>query len=739
MSSPAINGPFEETQLLVGNMTCASCVRRVERALAKTPGVIQANVNYATNQATIEHDDSVSAVDLIHSVEKAGYTAEKIEEEPVEQGSDAATLAAKSQADHLKSVQTNLALAGALSLPVFVVSMFWHGRPEWTNWVVFVLSTLVIFGCGRQFFSVAAKSIRHGSTTMDTLIAVGSGSAWAYSTYALVTYRGMAHMQNEHLYYETGAVIVTLVLLGRLLEARARSGMSESIRKLMNLTPKTAWVVTPNGTEHEIPVGRLRKGTLIRVRPGEAIATDGLVTDGQSFVDESMVTGEPMPVSKQVGDQVIGGTLNDRGSFVFRAERVGSETALAQIAKLVERAQGSKAPMQGLADKVSAVFVPCVISIALLTLVGYLASGHSLDTSILSAVAVLVVACPCALGLATPTALMVGTGRASELGILVKDGSALESTCRIKTIVFDKTGTLTEGKPRVTDIVTFGNWNEEAALKSAGSLESQSQHPLAQAVVKEAKRRGLALDSAQKFESVSGKGVCAEIGGTMGWIGKSSWIAEQGPPLPEPLKSAECRLEEGGKTVFCCRLGEDFALLAVSDVVGEHSAEAIANLKSLQIEPVMITGDNLISAKATAKLVGITQVEAGVLPADKATFVKKYQQHGAVGMVGDGVNDAVALAQADLGIAVGSGTDVAIETAGLILLRSDLRGVATAVRLSRATLTTIKGNLFWAFIYNLVMIPLAVLGVLSPMLAAGAMAFSSVSVVLNSLRLKRFS
>lgn len=728
-----------ETALSVKGMTCASCVRRVEKALVKNTSVQSAVVNFATHQATVQHDAALDKAQLVALIDRAGYSASVIELDPH------AGHSASEHAEHLKAesegelvkMRRNLWLSGALTVPLVLVSMLWHPRAEWANWGLLLLGTPAIFWCGRQFFVVAAKALRHGSTTMDTLVAMGTSAAWIYSTYSLLVHQGHSHVQSEHIYYETGAVIVLLVLLGRYLEAKAKSRMSDSIRKLMDLAPKEASVVMPDGSEHKVSIAQVVLDMVIRVRPGERIPVDGIVIDGESFVDESMVTGEPVPVSKKTGDHVTGGTVNDQGSFLFRATHVGAETMLAQIAKMVQRAQGSRAPLQGLADKVSSVFVPVVIGIALLTVLAYALSGRGVEHGILAAVAVLVIACPCALGLATPTALMVGTGRGAELGILVKDGEALERAGGIKTVLLDKTGTITQGKPHLTDIVVAGSWSDNEALTIAAALESQSEHPIARAVVSRAKELALTIPQPENFEAVRGKGVVGTITGKRAAIGKLSWIAERETAPADVHQSFE-ELELMGKTVFVLQSGENYAVFAVSDVVGEHSAEAVQHLKQLGVEPVMVTGDNRKAAEAVAYQVGIDRVEAQVLPQDKAEFVRKYQAAGRVGMVGDGINDAPALAQADLGIAMGHGTDVAMETAGVTLLRSDLRGAAQAIRLARSTLATIKWNLFWAFIYNVVMIPLAALGLLSPMLAAGAMAFSSISVILNSLRLRSF-
>ncbi len=727
----------EETQLDIQGMTCASCVRRVEKALAKVPGVESASVNFATNQATVVHDHDAITASLIKAVVDSGYGATTKDDDHKNHGSGSEHTEhmQMESASELANVKNNLIFSIALTIPLFLISMFWHARPEWVNWLLFALATPVTFWCGRQFFFVAGKALRHFTTTMDTLVAMGAGAGWAYSTYALISQRGHGHMMNGHIYYETGAVIVTLILLGRFLETRAKTHMSDSIRKLMDLSPKSATVIGSDGSEQQISTTSIKMGAMIRVKPGEKIAVDGAVTDGESYVNESMITGEPIPVSKQTGDQVTGGTVNERGTFTFRAERVGSETTLAQIAKMVQRAQGSKAPMQGLADKVSSIFVPIVILIAILTMVVYLMNGKSLDGAIIPAVAVLVIACPCALGLATPTALMVGTGRGAELGILVKDGKALEIAGGIKTILLDKTGTLTEGKPRLTDVVTFGDWSEDEALAFAASIEAPSEHPVGQSVVNEAKKRKLAIVDVKSFEAIRGQGVRGTVNGVTGTIGRSALVTNITPEVQAALST----LESQGKTAFLVSASDRFACLAVSDVVGDHSHEAIKQLIELGIHPVMVTGDNRATADAVAKQVGIETIEAQVLPSDKAAIVERYQREGSTAMVGDGINDAPALAQADLGIAMGTGTDVAMETAGVTLLRSDLRGVAQGIRLARATLGTIRWNLFWAFIYNVVMIPLAAIGLLNPMLAAGAMAFSSISVVLNSLRLRSFS
>lgn len=728
----------QETRLSIKGMTCASCVRRVERALTKAEGVTAASVNFATHEATVHHAPTLEAAQLVASVDGAGYGARVISDDPH------AGHSASEHAEHLRtetegelaSMRANLAVAIVLTIPLFVISMFWHPRPEATNWLLLVLATPVTFWCGRAFFRIAGKALRHGSTTMDTLVAMGSGAAWAYSVYALLAYSGRA--QSEHIYLETGAVIVTLILLGRYLEAKAKTKMSDAIRKLMDLAPKMATVREATGQERDVPLAEVAVGMHLVVRPGGRVPVDGVVIEGESFVNEAMVTGEPLPVRKTAGSSVTGGTVNEQGSFVFSATHVGSSTMLAQIAKLVQRAQGSKAPLQGLADRVSSVFVPIVIAIALMTVLAHGFLGYGWENGLIAAVAVLVIACPCALGLATPTALMVGTGRGAELGILIKDGEALERAGGIAHVLLDKTGTITQGKPQLTDIRHAGEWDRREALRLIASLESKSEHPVAMAVVRTAVEEDISLLPPSQFEAVGGNGVRGTVDGKPMLVGRASWVNESGP-LPSDIAKAVTELEEQGKTVFVASVERSFAVLAVSDVVGENSREAITELKRIGVVPVMVTGDNPLAARNVAQEVGIDQVEANVLPAKKAAIVRKYQEQAATAMVGDGINDAPALAQADLGIAMGHGTEVAMETAGVTLLRADLRGVPQALRLARATLTTIKGNLFWAFVYNVVMIPLAAIGKLSPMLAAGAMALSSVSVVLNSLRLRRFS
>jgi Cu+-exporting ATPase len=707
-----------EAELEVKGMTCGACAARVQKALAGAPGVESASVNFATHRATVLLAEGADENQAVRAVQDAGYDAELSVGTRVAPGEDSTAL------------RSDLTLAAILTTPVFVLSMALHHRPEWMNWLLFALATPVVFWCGRRFFLAAFRGLPKAQFSMDTLIALGSGAAWVYSTVALFLYRG--HAQSEHVYFETGAVIVTLILLGRFLETRAKSRMSDAIRKLMALAPPTATLIGPDGPK-EVRAESLKPGDTVRVRPGERVSADGKVVEGSSTVDESMLTGEPLPVAKSPGDLVTGGTVNIQGSFLFEVERSGSQTTLAQIARSVQRAQGSKAPMQSLADQVSSVFVPVVIGVAVLTALATGLTG-SWDAALMRSVAVLVIACPCALGLATPTALVVGTGRGAELGVLVRDGSSLERAAGVRTVLLDKTGTVTEGKPQVLRLAVFGEWSEDEALAFAASLERLSEHPLALAVVEEAERRGIRIPDAAGFEAVKGQGVR----GAGGAVGRMAFVAGEGFVMPIEAEQTAEVWEAQAETVFAVARGRDSAVVSVADAVRPTSRAAVAALRAQGLDVALVTGDNPTTAKAVATQIGVQEVRAGVLPEGKAAVVAEFQKRGPVAVVGDGINDAPALATADLGIAMGGGTDVAMEASGVTLLRADLRGAATALRLGRATMATIRGNLFWAFAYNVVMIPLAVVGLLNPMLAAGAMAFSSVSVVLNSLRLRSF-
>jgi Cu+-exporting ATPase len=732
--------PKATKELNIKGMFCASCVARVEAGLKRVPGVEAANVNLATERASIAYDPAQAGLaQMVEAVEIAGYEAsEAVRQEEEERF--------REKEARLASLRFRMLFALAFTIPIVVLSMAWMRRPQWADLLLMLLTAPVQFWAGWPFYVGAWKMVRHGSADMNVLVALGTSVAFFYSAFAALW---PVHHYMSHVYFETAATIVTLILVGRYLEGRARGRASDAIRRLLSLAPKTARV-RRDGQEVEIPTADIRAGDEVAVRPGERIATDGEVIEGRSAVDESMLTGESLPVEKGPGDAVIGATINKTGAFVFRATRVGADTALAQIVQMVERAQGSKAPVQRLADRVAAVFVPAVLLVALSTfLVWHFALGAPLTQAILPTVAVLVIACPCAMGLATPTAIMVGTGRGAEMGILIKDGAALERAGALTTVLLDKTGTITRGEPALTDVTGVGRralgvgsdqpdgW--DALLSLAASVESGSEHPIGAAIVRAAKEKGLPLSAARDFEALSGQGVRATVDGQLVLIGTARLMAERGIPL-NGAEADLARLEGEGKTALVAAVdGQAAGLLAVADTVAPHSAEAVAQLAAMGMEVVMVTGDNRRTAEAIARSVGIENAAAQVLPGDKAGLVEKFQQGGSVvAMVGDGINDAPALAQADLGIAIGSGTDIAIEAADITLLRADLRGVPQAIALSRATLRTIRQNLFWAFIYNIIGIPLAAMGRLEPMLAAAAMAFSSVSVVTNSLRLRRF-
>jgi Cu+-exporting ATPase len=725
-------------ELLIGGMTCASCAARVEKKLNRLDGV-EASVNYATEKATVFAPAGYDTAVLVAQVESAGYTAAL--PNPPEADPDAARPADA----ELTSLRRRLIVSAGLGLPVVLLSMIPALQfPGW-QWVALALATPVVAWGAWPFHRAAAVNLRHGAATMDTLVSLGVTAAFLWSLYALVFGgAGAPGMSGADLYLEVAAGVTVFVLAGRYLEKRSKRRAGAALRALLESGAKEASVLRDGdgadaAREQRIPVERLVVGDVFVVRPGERIATDGVVTDGSGAVDASMLTGESAPVEVGPGDSVAGGTVNAGGRLVVRATTVGADTKLAQIARLVEDAQSGKAAAQRLADRISAVFVPVVIGLALVTLAAWLVLGAPADSAFTAAVAVLIIACPCALGLATPTALLVGTGRGAQLGLLITGPEALEATRRVDTVLLDKTGTVTTGRMTLVEVVTDGDTAESEALRRAGAVEDASEHPIGRAIADAARRAG-ALPGVADFRTDGGLGVAGSVDGERVVVGRASFVAEAGMPLGLGLQRAVTAAEDSGSTAAVVGWGDRArAVLAVADTVAPHSAAAVARLKRLGLDPVLLTGDHEALARRVADEVGIAEVIAGVLPAEKAAVVRRLQAEGRrVAMVGDGVNDAAALAAADLGLAMGTGTDAAIQAADITLVRGELTAAADAVRLSRRTLATIHGNLFWAFAYNLAALPLAAFGLLNPMIAGAAMAFSSVFVVSNSLRLRSF-
>lgn len=750
-----------KVDLQVTGMSCAACARRVEGALSRAPGVEQAAVNLATARATVEYDPkTVDPRQLIQVVKDTGYGVTDATEDAI----------AAAHAAEYRTLTRKFWMAASLALPVLMMAMS-HGRVAvfhgtWVNWLQFMLTTPVVVYCGAQFYRGAWAALRHRAADMNTLIAVGTGTAYVYSAVATISPElfagvarstaqampGMSGQAAVPVYFEAAAVIIALVLLGRMLESRARGQTGDAIRRLMGLQAKTARVlrtVDGRASEVDVPIEDVVPGDVVVVRPGERIPVDGIVREGHSTVDESMLTGESLPVEKQVGHEVFGATINKTGSFQFEATKVGKDTALQQIVRMVQEAQGSKAPIARLADVISGVFTPIVIGIAVVTfIVWYFTAPPDirLSMAIVNFVSVLIIACPCALGLATPTAILVGTGKGAEHGVLIKGGETLETAHKLNTVVLDKTGTVTAGAPRLTDVIPVSGITETDLLRIAATAERGSEHPLGEAIVQGATERAIPLSQATGFGALAGHGIEASVDGHHVVLGNRKLMQDRSIAIDRGVDALD-RLSREGKTPMLVAVdGQLAGVLAVADPIKTGSQEAVVALQQMGIDVVMMTGDNRQTAEGVARQVGIQRVLAEVLPEDKANELKRLQQQNKrVGMVGDGINDAPALAQADVGIAIGTGTDVAMEASDITLIRSDLRGVVTAIALSHATIRTVKQNLFWAFIYNVIGIPIAA-GVLypltgwllSPILASAAMSFSSVSVVGNSLRLRRF-
>ena len=746
--SDATNSAAERVELPIRGMTCASCANRVERGLNELEGV-EATVNFATESAAVEFDPSaVAAEDLVGAIAAAGYEAELPE---TETGPD--DEAGREPDDETEPLRLRLVVSALLSVPVLALSMIPALQFDNWQWLALQLATPVVLWGAWPFHRAAWANLRHGAATMDTLVSVGVLAAWLWSLYALfIGDAGMTGMKMSfdllpasndganHIYLETAAAVTSFILAGRYFEARAKRRAGAALRSLLELGAKEATLLGEDGSERRVPVEQLAVGDRFAVRPGEKIATDGVVVAGRSAVDQALLTGESVPVEKAEGDEVAGATVNAGGRLVVRATRVGADTALAQIGRLVRDAQTGKAPVQRLADRISAVFVPVVFGLAAATLGFWLGSGEGATFAFTAAVAVLIIACPCALGLATPTALLVGTGRGAQLGLLIKGPEVLESTRRVDTIVLDKTGTVTTGKMALAGVALANGEERAEVLRLAGALEAASEHPVAAAVAAAARDELGDLPAPEDFANREGLGVEGVVDGHGVQVGKPALLADWGLAVPEELAPRGREAEAAGRTVaYVAWDGGVRAALVVADRIKPSSAAAIADLRRLGLRPLLLSGDNEATARAVAAEVGIEEVVAEVLPAEKVDVVRRLQGEGrVVAMVGDGVNDAPALAAADLGLAIGTGTDVAIEASDLTLVAGDLRAAGDAIQLSRATLTNIKQNLVWAFGYNVAALPLAAIGLLNPLIAGAAMAFSSVSVVLNALRLRRF-
>lgn len=739
VQSLGYNVVSEKAEFDIAGMTCAACANKIEKCLNKLDGVDKAAVNFALESVLVEYNpEQVTITNMKEAIKKLGYTLEQKQEKAEDQVNHRQKEIEKQQGKFIFSAILSFPLLWAMVSHFEFTSFIWLPDMFMNPWVQLALATPVQFIVGRQFYIAAFKALRNKSANMDVLVALGTSAAYFYSLYLSIMSIGSdTHMVE--LYYETSAVLITLILLGKLFEAKAKGRSSEAIKKLMGLQAKNATVVR-NGQEMIVPIEDVLKGDIVYVKPGEKVPVDGEIVEGQSALDESMLTGESIPIDKTIGDTVIGSTINKNGFLKIKATKVGKDTALAQIIKVVEEAQGSKAPIQRLADVISGIFVPIVVGIAIITFLVwffYVNPGDFAD-ALEKFIAVLVIACPCALGLATPTSIMAGSGRAAEFGILFKGGEHLETTHRLDTIILDKTGTVTNGKPSLTDVILAEDIDENEFLTLVGTAERNSEHPLAEAIVEGIKEKGFELRSPETFEAIPGFGIQAKVNGKELFIGTRRLMAKQNINVQNELSKME-NLEREGKTAMLVAIDGHFAgIVAVADTIKDTSKEAISRLHSMGLDVVMITGDNTQTAQAIAAQVGIKHVIAEVLPEGKAKEVKKIQQAGKkVAMVGDGINDAPALATADIGMAIGTGTDVAMEAADITLIRGDLTSIADAIFMSKKTITNIKQNLFWALAYNCIGIPIAAVGFLAPWLAGAAMAFSSVSVVLNALRLQR--
>jgi len=730
----------------IEGMTCASCVARVEKSIRKVEGVKNVSVNLATEKAMIEFEaGKIDLSKIAKTVEDAGYKIDFTSESKKAEKKD--NDVTDKLRDTYKKLKNDFILALLLSIPIVILNMgaMWISFEDLfsltlddVNKILLILTTPVIFISGKRFFKIFFSNLKHFSADMNTLVAVGTGSAYLYSTaVTLFPNLFLSANQTSHVYFDTAAVIITLILMGKWLEAKAKTKTGSTIKKLLNLKPEFA-LIKKNGVEVKVSIDEIKTGDTVLVKPGGKIPADGIVLSGNSVVDESMITGESIPVEKSVGAKVIGGTINKNGYIEFEITAVGDNSLLGQIIRMVEEAQGSKAPIQNLADKVASVFVPVVIVISIVTFIAWTISGSSFNTALINFVAVLIIACPCALGLATPTAIIVGTGKAAQLGILIKDGESLETAHKISTIIFDKTGTLTEGRPVLTRIRT-NDISEEELLQYAASLEKKSEHPFGESILAAAQKRNLSLFESELLVNTIGRGILGKVNGSEVAAGNISFMNEHSIKIDSWVNQAEKEISRGGTIIFVAIDKKIKGLLKLEDVIRNESKDAVKKLKDMGLKVVMLTGDNQQNAKYIAENAGIDFFEAEILPDEKAKAIKKFQKENEiVAMVGDGINDSPALAQSDIGIALGTGTDIAIESSSIIIIRNDLNALVSAIQLSKKTIKTIKQNLFWAFFYNVICIPLAALGLLNPMFAALAMSLSSVSVVSNSLRIKNF-